>query len=122
MRVLKAGTESNQQLATLVRELRGNLSLRDFGEKIDATHTDVHRWESGRGQPPLRVARKIAAIRGWTLDELTLYLEGEELPRVPKILQLLAEVRSLPFSDVAQVAQVALETMATKREQQVDSQ
>lgn len=117
VRVLEGGTKFNHKLATLVRELRGNLSLRDFAEMIGATHTDVRRWESGKGEPRLRVLGKIAAIRGWTLDELMLYLEGEQLPKEPRIPQLLAEVRSLPFPDLALVAQVALEAMAMKGEQ-----
>ena len=114
MRVLEGGIEFNQKLATLVRELRGSLSLRDFAEKIGASHTDVRRWESGKGEPRLRVLGKIAAFRGWTLDELMVYLEGEPLPKEQRIPQLLAEVRSLPFEDAVQVAKVALETIAAK--------
>lgn len=114
VRVLESEIEFNQKLATLVRELRGSLSLRDFAEKISATHTDVRRWESGKGEPRLRVLGKIAALRGWTLDELMVYLEGEALPKGPRIPQLLAEVRSLPFEDALQVAKVALETIATR--------
>lgn len=114
VRVLASEIEFNQKLATLVRELRGSLSLRDFAEKISATHTDVRRWESGKGEPRLRVLGKIAALRGWTLDELMVYLEGEALPKEPRIPQLLAEVRSLPFEDALQVAKVALETISTR--------
>ena len=43
-----------------------------------------------------------------------LHLEGEPLPKGPRIPQLLAEVRSLPFEEAVQVAQAALETIATK--------
>jgi len=117
VRVLEGGTKFNQRLATLLRELRGSLSLRDFAEMIEASHTDIRRWESGKGEPRLRVLGRIAALRGWTLDELMFYLEGEKLPKEPRIPQLLAEVRSLPFSELAQVAQVALEAMAVKGEQ-----
>lgn len=114
VRVLQSGIEFNQKLATLLKELRGNCSFRDFAEKIGATHTDVRRWESGKGEPRLRVLGKIAALRGWTLDELMVYLEGEALPKEPRIPQLLAEVRSLPLEAVAQIAAVAVETLATR--------
>lgn len=113
-RVLQSGIEFNQKLATLIKELRGSRSYRDFAEMIGATHTDVRRWESGKGEPRLRVLGKIAAIRGWTLDELMVYLEGEALPKGPRIPQLLAEVRSLPSEAVAQIAAVAVETLAAR--------
>lgn len=114
VRVLEGGIEFNQKLADLVRDLRGSISLRDFAEMIGATHTDIRRWESGKGEPRLRVLRKIASLRGWTLDELIVYLEGEETLVGPRIPQLLAEVRSLPSEAVAQVAAVAVEILATR--------
>jgi transcriptional regulator with XRE-family HTH domain len=116
VQVLQSGIDFNQKLATLLKELRGSRSYRDFAEMIGSTHTDVRRWESGKGEPRLRVLGKIAALRGWTLDELMVYLEGEALPKGPRIPQLLAEVRSLPFEDAVQVAKVALETIASKGE------
>ncbi len=108
--------EFNQRLAVLLKELRGNCSFREFAATIGTTHTNVRQWESGKGEPRLRVLGKIAAQRGWTLDELMVYLEGEALPKEPRIPQLLAEVRSLPFEDAVQVAKVALETIASKGE------
>ena len=108
--------EFNQKLATLIKEMRGNCSFREFAGIIGTTHTNVRQWESGKGEPSLRVLRKIAAQRGWTLDELMVYLEGSALPKGPRIPQLLAEVRSLPFEDAVQVAKVALETIANKGE------
>ena len=111
------GIEFNQKLAALLKELRGNCSFREFAATIGTTHTNVRQWESGKGEPRLRVLGKIAAQRGWTLDELMVYLEGEPLPKEPRIPHLLAVVRSLPFSEVAQIAKVALETMAIKGQQ-----
>lgn len=108
--------EFNQKLATLIKEMRGNCSFREFAATIGTTHTNVRQWESGKGEPSLRVLRKMAAQRGWTLDELMVYLEGSALPKGPRIPQLLAEVRSLPFEDAVQVAKVALETIANKGE------
>lgn len=112
--VERSDNEFNQRLAALLKELRGNCSFREFAAIIGTTHTNVRQWESGKGEPRLRVLGKIAALRGWTLDELMVYLEGSALPKEPRIPQLLAEVRSLPFEEAVQVAQVALETIATK--------
>lgn len=106
--------ESNQRLVALLKELRGNSSYREFAATIGTTHTNVRQWESGKGEPRLRVLGKIAALRGWTLDELMIYLEGELPPEEQRITQLLAEVRSLSLEAVAQVAAVAVETLAIR--------
>lgn len=109
--------EFNQRLSILLRQLRSGRSFREFGELIGATHTDARRWEVElKGEPKLRVLAKIAALRGWTLDELMVYLEGEAPSRASSTAQLLAEVRSLPFEVAAEVARAALETMAAKGE------
>ena len=115
------GTEFSQKLAALLKQLRGDCSFREFAGALGTTHTNVRQWESGKGEPRLRVLGRIAALRGWTLDELMVYLEGDTIPKEPRIPQLLAEVRSLPFSEAAQVAKVALETMAIKGEQAVNA-
>lgn len=107
-------TEFNQRLAALLIELRGNCSLREFAHQIGVSHNDVRRWESGKGEPRLRVLGKIAALKGWTLDELKIYLEGELPSRELTVQKVMADVRALKFEEVVQVAQVALETIATK--------
>ena len=110
----EAETLFNKNLATLLKELRGESSLREFAEIIGATHVSLRLWESGKGEPRMRVLSRIAAFKAWTLDELMVYLEGEPLPKEPRIPQLLAEVRSLPLEAVAQVAAVAVETLAAR--------
>lgn len=112
--VATSNIESNQRLVALLKELRGNSSYREFAATIGTTHTNVRQWESGKGEPRLRVLGKLAALRGWTLDELMIYLEGELPPEEPRITQLLAEVRSLSLEAVAQVAAVAVETLAIR--------
>lgn len=111
---IEAETLFNKNLATLVKELRGKLSLREFADIIGSNHVSVRLWESGKGEPRMRTLSKIASLKGWTLDELMLYLEGELLPKGPRIPQLLAEVRSLPSEAVAQVAAAAVEILATR--------
>lgn len=112
--VNSSGTEFNQRLAALLIELRGDFSLREFAHRIGASHNDVIRWESGRGEPRLRVLGKIAAQKGWTLDELKKYLDGELPTRELNVQRIVADVRSLPFEEVAQVAAAAVETLATR--------
>ena len=111
-------SDFNQRLATLLKELRGSSSFRDFAEKLGVLHSDVRRWELElKGEPKSRVLRKIAALRGWTLDELMAYLEGEVTSPPDFVSQLLDTVRGLPFETAAQVARVAVETMEIRGEQ-----
>lgn len=112
--VNSSGTEFNHRLAALLIELRGNSSLREFAHQIGASHNDVRRWESGKGEPRLRVLGKIATLKGWTLDELKIYLEGEIPTHEPSVQKIMADVRSLPLEAVAQIAAVAVETLAAR--------
>ena len=107
----------SDRLVNLVRELRGDLSQRQFAKKLDVSDSSVYFWEAGMAWPGTQNLKKLAKMKGWTLDELQAYLEGEVPVRTLTVQQLLAEVRSLPFSEAAQVAKVALETMAMKGEQ-----
>jgi transcriptional regulator with XRE-family HTH domain len=102
----------------LLTELRAGRSFREFADLIGTTHTNVRQWEQGKGEPRLRVLGKIAALKGWTLDELQAYLEGESLPKnSSSVEQLIEEVRCLSFEAAAQVAAVAVETMTIKGNQ-----
>lgn len=115
---IELNSKFNQRLAALLRELRGSSSLREFAEKLGVMHSDIRRWESElKGEPKLRVLAKIAALRGWTLDELMTYLEGEAALAPDFTSRLLSTIRGLPFETAAQVAQVALETMAVRGSQ-----
>ncbi len=105
-----------QRLAALVLELRGDLSQRQFAKKFGVSFSAIHSCESGTSWPGTQNLTRLAQLKGWSFDELQFYLEGEPLPPRLSVPQLLAEVRSLPFEAAAQVARVALETMANKGE------
>jgi len=108
-------TKFERRLAALLTELRAGRSFREFADLIGTTHTNVRQWEQGKGEPRLRTLGKIAALKGWTLDELQAYLEGESLLKnSTSVEQLIEEVRRLSFEAAAQVAAVAVETMTTK--------
>ena len=108
-------TMFESRLAALLTELRAGRSFREFADLIGTTHTNVRQWEQGKGEPRLRTLGKIAALKGWTLDELQAYLEGESLLKnSTSVEQLIEEVRRLSFEAAAQVAAVAVETLTTK--------
>ncbi len=103
-----------ERLATLVVQLRGDLSQRQFAKKLGVSFSAVQSWESGMSWPGTQNLRNLAKLKGWSFEELQSCLEGEQPPRSLTVQQLLAEVRSLPFEDAVQVAKVALETIAAR--------
>lgn len=105
-----------ERLAALVVELRGDLSQRQFAKKLGVSFSAVQSWEARMSWPGTQNLRKLAKLKCWSFEELQCYLEGESSARSLSVQQLLAEVRSLPFEDAVQVAQVALETIAIKSE------
>jgi transcriptional regulator with XRE-family HTH domain len=122
---------SKQKLASLLRELRGERSQRSFAQFFGVSNQAVQNWEKERTWPDDDNLQKLADLKGWTLKQLQAYLEGvpqaeqdinytgfvETSELTLNVQQLLAQVRLLPFQAAAQVAQAALETMATKGEQ-----
>jgi ribosome-binding protein aMBF1 (putative translation factor) len=102
------------RLINLVQELRGNLSQRGFARKLSVSEATVRFWESRLAWPGTDNLKKLAALKGWTLDDLQAYLERGENPPSSDLVQLLAEVRRLSGAEAMQVAQVALETIASK--------
>ena len=112
------------RLVLLLEELRGNLSQRQFAKELGVTHSTVQAWEAKLSWPGTQNLKKLASLRGCTLDQLQTYLEEGlvEVPAVEEVKELpisriLLAVRSLPFEGAAQVAKVALETMAIKGQQ-----
>jgi transcriptional regulator with XRE-family HTH domain len=117
-----------ERLANLLKELRGERSQRSFAKLFGVSNQTVQNWEKQRAWPDDGNLQRLAELKGWTLEQLKTYLNGEtpadksascadvsedsELPLY--VQQLLAKVRTLPFQAAAKVAQVALETMAAK--------
>lgn len=133
-------TTPKEKLASLVRELRGSKSQRSFAKLLGVSYYAVQTWEKQAVWPDDDNLEKLANLKGWTKDQLQLYLHisqaapstslnnssiGHSQARNIKptdstqplglsIADLLAEVRALPFEAAVQVAQVALETIEAK--------
>ncbi|NMG23054.1 helix-turn-helix transcriptional regulator [Brasilonema bromeliae] len=126
---MQVGETSRQRLAELLKELRGERSQRSFAKLLGVSNQAVQYWEKERTWPDDNNLERIAELKGWTLLQLQVYLEGEqerssvadedvnrvndsELQQQSRsVQQLLEEVRMLPFQAAVQVAKVALETM-----------
>ena len=103
-----------KRLATFIQELRGSQSQRQLAKQLGVSQGSVNLWESGQSLPDTENLDKLAALRGWSLSDLQAYLVKGELPDREPLEHILNTVRSLPLEAVAQVAAVAVETLANR--------
>lgn len=103
-----------ERLAILVRELRGPLSQSQFSKKLGLGRSTVWLWESRTALPDAENLQKLARLKGWTLEQMQAYLAEGELPSEEPLEQILRKVRTLPSEAVAQIAAVAVETLASR--------
>lgn len=103
-----------ERLARIVADLRGSKSQRQFARELGVSQSSVRFWESHLAWPETENLEKLAVLKGWNLSQLQTYLVEGELPEEALLEQVLRMVRSLPLEAVAQVATVAVETLAQK--------
>lgn len=107
-------TPKAKRLATFIQELRGSQSQRQFAKQLGVSQGSVNLWESGQSWPDTENLEKLAVLRGWNLSDLQTYLVKGDLPNSEPLEQILNTVRSLPLEAVAQIAAVAVETLAAR--------
>ncbi len=107
-------TPKAKRLATFIQELRGALSQRQLAKQLGVSQGSVNLWESGQSWPETENLVKLAELKGWELQNLQTYLVKGELPESEPLEQILKKVRSLPSEAVAQIAAVAVETLAAR--------
>jgi len=111
---MKSMDSKSKRLATLIQELRGSQSQRQFAKRLGVSPSSVNFWESHIAWPETENLEKLAALKGWTLSLLQTYLVEGELPSEDPLEQVLKTVRSLPLEALAKVATVAVETLAAR--------
>lgn len=107
-------TPKAKRLATFIQELRGSQSQSRLAKQLGVSQGTVNLWESGQSWPATENLGKLAALRGWDLQDFLTYLLKGELPDPEPLEQILNKVRSLPSEAVAQIAAVAVETLAAR--------
>jgi transcriptional regulator with XRE-family HTH domain len=67
-----------KRLSDVISEIRGDLSQRDFAEKLGVAQSSVQGWEKGSNIPNLENLAKIASLRGQLPEELLAELYGRQ--------------------------------------------
>src|SRR4028118_502392 len=94
---MKSMDSKSKRLATLIQELRGSQSQRQFAKRLGVSPSSVNFWESHIAWPETENLEKLAALKGWSLSLLQTYLVEGELPSEDPLEQVLKTVRSLPL-------------------------
>ena len=111
--------DSVTRLAAFLSDLRkdlGGISQRQLSERLGVSATTCQSWEAGYAKPGVKNLRKLAALKGISLDELQAYLEGKlevsqwdgDLP----LRRVLFAVSAMDRDDVYQVALAAIARLA----------
>ena len=108
--------ESREKLIEIIKLARGSMSQRGFGKLLGVSATAVQLWEKGVNVPDTEYLVKIAARAGYTLEELLGCLNGNPIQEASDLSLILRQIKYMPLSQVAQIAQAALERFATLAE------
>jgi transcriptional regulator with XRE-family HTH domain len=112
--------ESREKLIEIIKLARGSMSQRAFGKLLGVSATAVQLWEKGVNVPDTEYLAQIAARAGYTLEELLCCLEGRAVPEISDLSVILRQIKYMPLSQVAQIAQAIAERFASVAEASQD--
>lgn len=107
-------SDKAKRLATLVQELRGSLSQGQFAKRLGVGRSTVTFWELSSSYPDAENLQKLANLKGWTIEELQMYLSEGILPTDDLLEQMMRKIKTLPSESVAQVAAFASATLVER--------
>lgn len=112
--------ESRKQLIEIVKTTRGSMSQRAFGKLLGVSTTAVQFWEKGVTIPDTENLVKIADRSGYTIDEILKYVTTKPITYCKvedsELNQILKQIRYMPLSQVAVIAQAVAERLAAVAE------
>jgi transcriptional regulator with XRE-family HTH domain len=107
-------SDKTRRLARIITELRRDESQVKFAKRIGVDRSTISVWESAKAYPDSENLAKIARLKGWNLEQLQTYLIEGNLPSEEPLEQILRKVKAMPSDAVAQIAAVAVETLASR--------
>lgn len=81
--VVAMNEKERERFTILLREMRGDNSIRGFCSNGPIHYAAWRQWEAGQSVPGYENLEKVAAMRGWSMDQLLAYLrtgDSEESP------------------------------------------
>lgn len=102
-------TMDEQQLlrwSKLIREVRGDKSLRKISRELKVSPVAVSSWEHGDSIPTVESLEKVARLKGWDIYQLLRYLRNEE--PAPSIDEAIKLAMQLPTYEKLRLATLLL--------------
>ena len=98
--------EQRQRLSELIREIRGERSLRELARELEVSAVSVNSWEKGDSVPGIESLDAIAHAKGWTIYKLLAYLRGDNLS--PSTDEIFAQAMELSPKEKIRLASLLL--------------
>ena len=108
--------EAKKKLIEVVKMARGSMSQRGFGKLLGVSATAVQLWEKGETIPDTTNLAKIAAKAGYTMEEVLNYIGAKPLQEPSDLNDIIKQIKSMPLSEVATIAQAAVARLAAAAE------
>lgn len=108
--------EAKKKVIEVVKMARGSMSQRAFAKLLGVSATAVQLWEKGDNIPDIGNLAKIAAKAGYTMEELLNYIGAKPLQEPSDLNDIIKQIKSMPLSEVATIAQAAVARLAAAAE------
>lgn len=69
---------AQERLSSLIKNLRGERSQRNFAKSIGVSYASIRTWEEGESMPSVTNLKKIASYSNQSVEQLLDYLSGSE--------------------------------------------
>ena len=101
MMIVVMKTDERTRLSKLLKDIRGEVSIRSFCGADRGIHYAAWRqWEACESVPGYENLEKVAALKGWTMDQLLAYLRtGDETEKPFDIEAIVAYIKGMPDSE-----------------------
>lgn len=104
---LEMDFEARVRLSTVISEIRGNRSQREFARVLGVSYAALRTWEKCESVPGLENLKVIAAAAGLTLEQLLHKVKGKEAESAAKTAKdIMPLVSQLSPEETAKLVQL----------------
>ena len=90
---------AKERLAQLIKDLRGQITQREFARRLGTSYTAVQDWEKQIRLPSDKNLKRIAELKGWSQAELVRYIFCPDTPlemeNIDPVEGIIAQVQEL---------------------------
>lgn len=98
---------AKERLAQLVKDLRGQVTQREFARRLGTSYTAVQDWEKQIRLPSEKNLKRIAELKGWSQEELVRYIFCSDTRLAAEdsdpVTGIIAQVRDLSQEQLQQL-------------------